>query len=196
MSDATHQAQWIRPESSCPNCGCRMQVYAVDTIRSGNYKTRRRRCPACGTKTKENVPLDDIIKPIGARDGKLTDAQAEWVLTTRHSGEYCRKLLDCSGQTISKIRRRIFYRHVRPDLGRWYAHHPWLTDAPAPEGMDDAAQARTQRRPGRRCFDCQHYGGLDRICQLGNAAVQTARMRAAIECPDYVRERDDDPDAA
>lgn len=183
-------------DSTCPNCGYRMRVYAVDCVISGGYKTRRRKCKACGTKTKENVPLDDIIKPIGTHDGRFSDAQVEWVLTTRHSGEYCRKLLDCSGQTISKIRRRVFYRHVRPDLGRWQRDQPWLTDAAAPEGMDPAAQARTQRRAWRRCFDCQHYGGLDQLCLLGHAAVQTQRMLAAVECPDYVRERDDDPDAA
>lgn len=178
--------------NSCDVCGGRMSVYAVDRITGTETKARRRRCHECGNTSIEVVPLDHRLPPSTWKEARLTDAQVEWVLTTRHSGEHCRKVLGCSGSLLSRIRRRVIYRHVRPDLGRWYRHHPWLTDAPAPEGLTVAERRATQQVAARNCLDCEHYGGLSRLCLLGHAAVQTAGMKAAAECADYQEEEDDE----
>ena len=177
---------------TCPDCGGKLRVYAVDPIPGTDEKYRRRRCLSCGRKIRERVPLDHKLGSYPTRPGMLTDAQVAWVLTTRHSGEHCRHVLGCSANLVHKIRRRVIYKHVLPELGRWFPHHPWLTDAPAPAGMTIAAALRLHKNKKRSCIDCEQFAGLRRICALGHAAVKVAGMKAAVECPDYQEDQDDD----
>jgi len=179
---------------TCPDCGGKMRVYAVDPIPGTDEKYRRRRCQSCGRKVRERVPLDHKVSDRPARPGRLTDSQVAWVMTTRHSGDHCRQVLECSANLVHKIRRRIIYRHVLPELGRWQPHHPWLTDAPAPPGMTVAAQLRRHQNRNRSCLDCEHFGGLSRPCMLDHAAIRDAGMKAAVLCDDYQEEADDEPE--
>lgn len=179
---------------TCPDCGGPMRVYAVDPIANTNEKYRRRRCQSCGRKVRERVPLDHKVVSYPTRPGMLTDAQVMWVMTTRHSGEHCRHVLGCSANLVHKIRRRVIYKHVLPELGRWFPHHPWLTDAPAPPGMTVAAQLRLHQNRNRSCLDCEHYGGLSRPCLLDHAAISDAGMKAAVLCDDYQEEAEDEPE--
>ena len=177
---------------NCPSCGGPMRCYAGDRIAGSDQKCRRRRCKVCGHKTTEIVPVDDLIHPSTWKEGRLSDAQIEWALTTRHSGTHCAAVLGCSKNLIYKIRRRLIYRNVRPDLGRWRLHQPWLTDDMAPPGMTVAAKILQRANRHRNCIECQHFGGLQRICALGHAAVKAAGMKAAVECTDYQELEDDD----
>ena len=178
----------------CPDCGGKMRVYAVDPIAGTDEKYRRRRCKACGRTVRERVPLDHKVVGYATRPGLLTDAQVAWVLTTRHNGDHCARFLGCSANLIHKIRRRLIYRHVLPELGRWYRHHPWLTDARVPAGMTLAELLRRHQNGARSCVDCEQFAGLRTICALGHAAVKTAGMKAAVKCPDYQEDQDDDDD--
>jgi hypothetical protein len=58
--------------------------------------------------------------------------------------------------------------------------------------MTIAAKIRLHKNKHRSCMDCEHFGGLQRICALSHAAVKAAGMKAAVECDDYQELDDDD----
>lgn len=176
---------------NCPNCNTRGNVTDSE-VRSSGWRYRRWRCPACDHRWEQRTTPDDVLPRRGGRVGLMSDAQIEWVLTTTHTGKHCAQVLGCSENLILKIRRRIIYRHVRPDLGRWRSQQPGLTDAPAPTGMTVAASLVRHANRNRNCIECQHFGGLPVICALGHAAVKVAGMKAAVECDDYQELDDDD----
>lgn len=168
---------------NCPDCGGRMGVYALDTCHSRADKIRRWRCRDCGHKIKHHVPLDDRLAADRTGVRTFSPEQVEWVLTTAASGEHCARVLQCSGTTICKIRRRETYRDIRPDLPRWHRKAPWLVPCdPPPE----------RARPPRvqHCFECLHFGGLSLPCTIHNPPLPAAT------CPEFTPDDDDDDDDA
>ena len=172
---------------NCPQCTTRGNVKESE-IRASGWRYRQWICPGCGHRWMQRTTPDDVLPHRGGRVGRLTDAQVEWVLTTPATGQACRLVLQCSETLISKIRRRVIYCHVRPDLPRWRAGAPWLTAAPAPRILQPGRQPRKRFS----CLNCEHYGGLNRPCLLGHDAIYAAGFGAAAQCTDYQEADDDD----